>query len=275
MVSKKKIEELKKVTAQLGEYPVVGILNMHKMPAGQLHEIRNKLRGKAVIRMTKKAIMKRAFDAKKLGALEPYVKEEPALFLTKENPFKIAKVIQLSTSEASARPGDIAPKDIIIPEGPTNLPPGPAIGELQKVKIPAGVVGDKIVVKKETVLVREGGEITKDIANVLAKLEIKPMEISLDLRVVWENGTVYEKDVLFLPADHYTNGIMQASAEALNLSVHINYCTRENIPILIGKVHREAEALAHAANIITPATIKSMLGKAHNAARVIEGKTKP
>lgn len=96
MVSKKKLQAVKEVEEQMAGYPVVGILDMHKLPARQLHEIRNKVRGKAVIRMVKKQLMTRILEKRGLSALEKYIQGEPALFMSREDPFRIAKVLQLS-----------------------------------------------------------------------------------------------------------------------------------------------------------------------------------
>jgi len=272
MVSKRKIETVKIVKEQIEEYPVVGILNMHKLPGRQLHEIRNKLRGQVVIRMVKKRLIHLILKEKGLEQLIQHIQGEPALFLSKEDPFKIARVLQKSTSEAPARPGDIAPKDLVVKEGPTNLSPGPVIGELQKVKIPAGVEGEKIVVKRDTVIAKEGEKITGEVADVLSKLEIKPMEIGLNLVAALENGIVYDKDILFVPEGHYLTQLQSASSEAFNLSIYINYYTKENIPVLLRKAKGEADALALNAGIITSSNIGNLLGKARNEAQTLEEK---
>lgn len=270
MVSTKKIQTVKEVKKLMGEYQVIGILNMHNLPGRQLHEIRNKIRGKAVIRMVKKRLITIILKEKKLDVLEPYIQGEPALFLSKEDSFKIARVLQNSKSEALAKPGDIAPEDIIIPAGPTNLPPGPAIGELQKIKLPAGVEGDKIVIKKDTVVAKEGEEISAAVADVLSKLKIMPMEIGLNLIAVWENGTVYDKDILFIPEDHYLNEIKLAVGQAFNLSVNAGIVTKETVPLLLSKANAEAKALAEKAGIVSPATIGGLLAKGHSQAKALE-----
>ena len=80
---------------------------------------------------------------------------------------------------------------------------GPAIGELQKAGIPASVEGGKIAVKKDTVVVRAGEKISKEVADALAKLGIEPMEIGLDLLAVLDGGTIYKKDILFIPKEKF------------------------------------------------------------------------
>jgi len=274
MVSEKKLRAVKDVGKQLEEYSVIGILDMHKLPARQLHEIRNKLRGKAVIKMVKKRVISLILKEKKLSELENYIQGEPALFMSREDPFKIAKIIQNSKSPASAKPGDIAPMDIVIKEGPTSLSPGPVIGELQKVKIPAGVEGEKIVVKRDTVIVREGEVMNEDITNVLAKFSIQPMEVGLNLLAAWEKGIVYGRDILFVPEDYYINELKSSASKALNLSIYINYFTKETIPLLLGRAFREAETLALEAGIISPSTIGPLLAKSRAEAQSLEKKLK-
>ncbi|MBI4181913.1 MAG: 50S ribosomal protein L10 [Candidatus Aenigmarchaeota archaeon] len=270
MVSAKKLQEVQQITQLVQDYPVVGVLNMHKLPGRQLHEIRNKLRGQVIIRMVKKRLLIRVFESLGMQALTAQVQGEPALFLTKENPFKIARVLQSSTSEAAAKPGDIAPRDLVIKAGPTNLPPGPAIGELQKVKIPAGVEGDKIVVRKDTVVARQGEAISREVADVLNKLGVKPMEIGLNLIAALEGGTIYQKDVLFVPAGYHVRQLQAAAREALSLGVYMHYFTKDTVPILLGRAEREMRALATAASIITPATAGAVLAKAAAEAKALE-----
>lgn len=270
MVSEKKKKTVKEVEKQIGEYSVVGILDMHKLPARQLHEIRNKLRGQIVIRMVKKRLITRVLKNKGLSSLEEYVQGEPALFMTKENPFKIARVLEASKSEAFAKPGDIAPKDIVVLAGPTSLSPGPVIGELQKVKIPAGVEGEKIVVKKDTVVVSEGEVIGGGLAGILSKLAIQPMEIGLNLLAVLEEGVVYTRDVLFVPQEQYINDIKAAVSHALSLSITLSLFTQETVPFLLSKAYREGESLAVHAHIINASSIKGLLIRARAEASALQ-----
>ncbi len=277
MVSKKKIKTVKEVKEKMEKYPVIGILNMHKLPARQLHQIREKLRGKAVIKMVKKRLIKIILkEAKKKGlsGLEAYIEGEPAFLFSSENPFKLARIIEESKSEAPAKPGDIAPNDIVVRAGPTNLAPGPVIGELQKVKIPAGVEAEKIVVKEDTVVAKEGDEISKELADVLSKLGINPMNLGLNLAAAWENGTIYTKDILFIPKDAYLDALKSCASQGFNLSININYFTPENISILISKAYNEALSLSLEAGIPTQENIAQMLACASAHAAALKEKIK-
>jgi large subunit ribosomal protein L10 len=272
MVSQKKIRTVKEVGELIRDYRVIGILDMHKLPARQLHQIRGKLKGKATIRMVKKRLINLILQNSKLKNLEDLAKSiqgEPALLLSNENPFKLARIISESKSKAVAKPGDVAPEEIMIKAGPTPLPPGPVIGELQKVKIPAMVQGDKIAVRQDTVVAKKGDVIEKSLAGILAKLGIEPMEIGLNLIAVWESEIIYGSDILFIPAQKYVEDIRAAHSRAYALTLGIEYYTKDNVSYFLSKAHRQATALATKANFLTKETMKPLLAKADAHAKEI------
>lgn len=277
MVSEKKRQTLKEVSSDIEKSRVVGVINMHNLPARQLFQIKEQLKEKARIRMVKKRVIKLALDQSKkhdIKKLLDNIQNQPALLFSDANPFELAVTISKSASKALAKPGDIAPMDIIIPEGPTNLPPGPAIGELQKIKIPAGVEGDKIVVKKETCVVKEGEEISQDVADVLMKLNIEPMEITLNLVAIWDEGIVFGKDLLFIPLEQYVGELQSAYTQAFNLALNIDYLTKDTVPVLLSKAHQQAISLAMDADIITSETVDMLLAKANSQAKALQGMVK-
>lgn len=275
MVSERKKQIVKEVGEMINKYSVIGIVDLYKLPARQLQEIRESLRGKAIIKMVKKRLIKLILEKSKkegIHELEKYIQGMPALLLSNEDPFELAKIISKSKSSAPAKPGDIATKDIVVSAGPTDLPAGPAIGDLQKVKLPVGVENGKIVVKQDTVVAKAGEEITKELADALAKLNINPMEIGLNLIAAYENGIIYPKDILFVSVEEYLEKIKTAYKHAFNLSLNIGYITPATLPILLAKAHREAFNLALKANYVTKETVKPLLAKAHREAVALSSK---
>ncbi len=120
MVSERKKEEVRRLEEELKKYPVIGLLDMFKLPAKQLQEIREKLRGKAKIKMMKKSVIKIAMenvDRKGIKELEKTIQNQPALLFSETDPFELARTIESSKSSAAAKEGDIAPKDIVVKAG--------------------------------------------------------------------------------------------------------------------------------------------------------------
>jgi len=275
MVSEKKKEEVKKLEVELKKYPVIGLLDMFKLPSRQLQEIRDKLKGKAEIKMVRKSVMERAIEnveRKGLKELEKEIQNQPAILFSNADPFELARIIESSKSFGTAKEGDIAPKDIVVKSGKTSLKAGPVIGELQRVKIQAGVEGENIVIKKDVVVAKKGESIEKNVADVLMKLGVEPIEISLNLLAVWDQGIVYPKEILFIPLEKYENDIRTAHQSAFNLSLNMGFLTRETVPVLISKAHREAVGLAREVGLVTKETVVELFAKAHLQMLALKGK---
>ena len=252
----------------ISEYPIIGVVNMENLPAPQLQAMRAQLRGKFIFTMTKRRIIKIAFEdskSKKKGVekLEAYLGGEPALIFTKENPFKLSMTLQKSKSPAPAKAGQTAPRDIIVNKGATSFAPGPIIGELALAGIKSGVEGGKGAIKEDAVVVRSGEKIKPKVAEILTRLGIHPMEVGLDLVAVFENGLIYTKDILSIDDSEYKNRLANASRWAFNLANYVSYPTKETIKLLIGKAHNDAKSLGVAQKIFDKGIVDVLLGNAH------------
>ena len=249
------------------EAPVVAVVDMAGIPGQQVQSMRAGLRAYAKLKMTKNNLMLLALeeaskDKPGLEALKDAVHGQCAIVTTDMDPFKLFKKLQATMSPAPAKEGQLAPFDIVVPKGPTPFGPGPIIGELQKIGLPAAIEAGKIVVKKDTTLVKTGEPISGPIAAMLPKLEILPMIVGLDLRVAYEDGVVYSKSVLDIPEDYYSTMFATAAQNALALGVSIAFPTEETIVPLIAKAFRETLGLSIAAAIPTKENIDMLLAKA-------------
>ncbi|MFH1592097.1 MAG: 50S ribosomal protein L10 [Candidatus Woesearchaeota archaeon] len=240
---RKDIEEIKKLSQ---EYKVLAIANLKNLPAFNLMKIKSKLKGKLILKYTKKRLMKIAFDEledKKLSTLKERLEGIPALIFTNEEPFKLFQLLKKSKTPALAKPGDIAPKDVIIAEGPTDFTPGPMIGELGSMGIKTAVEAGKITIKSEKLFVQEGQEINNKQAELMAKLGLEPMEIGMNLVLTYENGEILERKVLDIDTEKMFQDLKTAAGEGIALAIYLSYPTKETIGILIKKAQLEALAL--------------------------------
>jgi large subunit ribosomal protein L10 len=261
---KAKVKELADVMVK---NPVVAIVDIHGIPSPQMQDMRHGLRKNAAVMMTRNNLLLIAIDeaAKErpgLEQLKPLVAGQCAIIATPMNPFKLFQQMEATKSAAPAKPGDIAPEDIVVKEGETPFKPGPIVGELQKAGIPAAIEGGKIVIRKEKVLVEKGHKVPEELAKILPKLEILPMTVGMDLRGAFEDGILYEKAVLDIPENYYPMMLATAARNATALGVSIVYPTKQTIGPLMGKAYREASALGVKAAIPTKDTIGPLLAKA-------------
>ena len=258
---------VKELIDEMTAKPVVAVVNMHGIAGQQIQSMRAGLRQHATLKMTKNNLMLLALDevAKSrpgIEGLKENIDGQCAIVATDLNPFKLFKQLESTKTAAPAKAGEIAPEDIIVHQGPTPFGPGPIIGELQKLGLPASIDGGKIVIKKDTTLVKKGEPVPANVAAMLPKLEILPMIVGLDLKAAYEDGTIYHRDVLDVPEDYYKNMFATAAFNARALGVAIAFPTTETITPLITKAFREALGLSIAAAIPTKDNIKMLLSKA-------------
>ena len=263
-------KEVVKQIQELGKkYPIIGILNMESLPASSLLLMKKQLRGKVELVMTRKTLVKLGLKNLKLENGEKLlenVKGMPALMFTKENPFALYKIIKKSKTPAAAKAGQIAPRDLIIPKGPTPFTPGPVISEFAALGIKAGVEGGKVAVKEDTTVVKEGEPINAKLASMLARLSIEPMEIGLDLVCVFEKGVIYPRSVLDVDEKQFMADLMRAASEAFNLSIEAGITNKDNIEFLLGKAFREAKQVGLDGGVLAPELVEEILAKAYREA---------
>ncbi len=257
------------------EYTIVGVVDMENLPAKQLQRIRDALREKVVLIMTKKRLMKIAIEqvkAEKKGIekLEGYLGGMPALLFTKDDPFLLAKIIQKNRSKAPIKEGQIAPHDIVIKAGPTPFSPGPVIGELGAMKVKATIEAGKVVVVRDVTVANKGEAVLKNVADIMGRLGMEPMEIGLDLVAVYDKGEILTKDVLFVSEQEYLDKIALASNWAMSLALEIGYPTKDTIKLFLSRAYYNARSIALKANLVSDDNVEDMLAKADQEALALK-----
>ncbi len=268
-VSEYKKEIAKNLVDLVKRHSIVGVVNMENLPAPQLQNMRAQLRKDAVLTMTKRRIIKIAFQQaashkSSIEKLNEHLGGMPALIFTNGNPFKLSRTLNKSKSPAPAKAGQIAPNDIVIHKGPTPFAPGPFIAELSMAGIKSGIEGGKIAVKEDTVVARKGDKIKPKVAEILTRLQINPMEVGLSLAAVYENGIVYTRDILSVSDAEYAERFSKASRWAFNLAMNSHYPTKGTIHLLIGNAQNDAKALGLSRKIFDTGIVELLVGKAYN-----------
>ena len=273
-----KKEEVKDIIRLVNEYPIFGVVDMENLPALQLQRMRIKLKDMLDLKMTKKRLIKLALEQLKdkpnMDKVIESMRGMPSLIFTKENPFKLYKTLAANKSKAPAKPGQTAPNDIIIPAGPTQFTPGPIISELAQLGIKTKVEEGKLAVVADVTLVKEGEKITPKQADILSRFGIEPMEVGLNIVLVYENGTIYPKSVLAIDEKEYLNNIRAASANSTALAMEIGYVTPETATLMIQKAYRETKALADSTDILTDEKAGTMVGQANIEMEAIKAAAK-
>ena len=266
-VLEQKTKEVEEITNLLKRYKIIGIASLQKVRAPQLQEFKKNLADKVFMRVLKNTLMKLAIENCKeradLKKLEEHMKGPNVFMFTDLNPFKLALILERGKVKTTAKSGDTAAFDVVVPAGNTGQPPGPIISQLNAVGLPTRIESGSVWIYKDTLVVKKGEAINERLASMLSKLGIKPVETGLTLTVVFDEGLIVTQNQLKLDLEGTEHDVENAYAESFALSLSISYPTKENMVALLQIAHKEAYALSLGAAIPTKETIEDLIRKAH------------
>ena len=276
-VLEEKSTEVEAIKGILKEHKSVGIASLKKVRASQLQELKKTMAGKVYLRVLKNTLVKIAIDEMnqaELKKLEEYLDGSNVYFFTDLNPFKLALMLERGKVKTTAKSGDIAAFDVVVPAGNTAQPPGPIISQLNGVGLPTRIESGSVWVSKDTLVVRRGEAINEQLAGVLSKLGIKAVELGISMRAVYDNGLMITGDQLVVDVEATRKSVIQDNAEAFALAMTIGYTSKDTIKPLLQMAHQKAMALAVSAAIPTKETIGDLIRKANAEASSLQEKAK-
>ncbi|UCE95429.1 MAG: 50S ribosomal protein L10 [Candidatus Bathyarchaeota archaeon] len=265
-IVQEKVEEVENIGKLIQRFDIIALASLQKVRAAQLQTLRKKLQDDAYLRVIKNSLMKRAIaqseNKPNLEKLERCLSGSTIYLFTNLNPFKLVLLLEKSKVKTTAKAGDIAAFDVVVPSGNTGQPPGPIISQLGAVGLKTHIESGSVWITKDTLVVREGESISQRLAVVLSKLGIKPVEAGLVLRAVYDNGTLIDEEQLEISLDKTRTTIKEAHKFAFNLSINSAYITPSSIEFLLHKAHITAYRLSVNEEIPTKKTVAEILKKA-------------
>lgn len=244
------LEEKKKLVSliakKMNHSKTILLASTKNLPSSQFHEIKKNLRGKADIKIAKKSILIKAIAATEKGALQnlkDYILADIAVFFSDIDTFELSALLSDNQSPTKAKQGDIAPEDISIEPGPTDLMPGPAISELSGVGLKVAIEGGKITIKQGNIVAKKGDSIKENVASVLGKLNILPMKVGFIPIAAYDSVSdkIYV-DIQINKAAAF-EVLKEAIAKALNFAINIKNINEKTISYFIAKAGIEEKAL--------------------------------
>lgn len=266
-VLEQKSREVEDITNLLRRYKVIGIASLQKVRAAQLQEFKKNLADKVFMRVLKNTLMKLAIENCKeradLKKLEEHTKGPNVFMFTDLNPFKLALILERGKVKTTAKSGDIAAFDVVVPAGNTGQPPGPIISQLNAVGLPTRIESGSVWINKDTLVVKKGEAINERLASMLSKLGIKPVETGLAMTVALDEGLIITQEQLKIDVEGTERDVANTYAESFALSLSVAYPTDETMVAIIQVANKEAYALAIGAAIPTKETINDLIRKAY------------
>ncbi|MHA1479206.1 MAG: 50S ribosomal protein L10 [Promethearchaeota archaeon] len=246
-----KLEEVEHLMGLFKDYSNVAVLEVAKLNDRQIQEMRKILRGKAIIRMSKKSLQLRAIDRyrkeSKKENLDEFAERIPgqaAFCFTNLNVFEIKKIFNQNEWMVPAKPNEITPVDIWVSAGDTGLPTGQVISELNMtLRLPTSIQNDTIWIRENTQTHHAGDFVDVKQAAVLKKLGVNPIESLIRIHYAWSDGEIIPEEILYMDMEQFQKDIASAYFSAQNLALELGIVDKETIKPMIQKAHRGALGL--------------------------------
>ena len=260
------------------KYNVIALSKMTKVRATQLMSIRKKFRNDIKIRIIKNKVAIRAFEKVKgvagIESLSKQLEGQCALMFTNISPFKLNLIFSQNKVFLAAKGGDVASKDIVVPAGNTGIAPGPVLSEFKVANVPTKIDQGTIWVNKDTVVAKPGAVISTQLASLLSKLNVKPIEAGIAVNFAVAEGLIFKEQDLLINLEEYRDELVKSFQQALTLATEAGYMTPETVKPLLVKAQQHAKSLAAEAGYVTPETADIVLPRAQAKAQAVAGKAK-
>lgn len=223
-----------KLVQLLNEYSKIFIVGADNVGSNQMQKIRKSLRGKGVVLMGKNTMIRKAIrghlqNNPNLETLLPFVRGNIGFVFSKDDLNAVKKVIAENKVAAPAKAGSVAPCDVVVPAGNTGLEPTQT-SFFQALNIGTKINKGQIEISNQVNLIKTGDRVGASEAGLLAKLNIKPFAYGLQIKNVWDNGTIYGPEVLELTDEAIISKFNNGVKNIASLGLAIGYPTVASLP---------------------------------------------
>ncbi|MEK6846646.1 MAG: 50S ribosomal protein L10 [Nanoarchaeota archaeon] len=246
-VSEAKKRMVRELALMMQRNRTVLLASSKGLPGMQFHEIKKKLRGAAELKVAKKSTISKAIEATEKGALQNlknYLRADYVLLFSDIEPFELSSMLVDFQSSRRAKTGDIAPEDIEVEPGPTELVAGPAISELSGVGLKVKVAEGKLEIIRGAVVVRKGEAIKANVASVLGKLNVSPMKVGFIPIAAYDGKEDKIYSEIVIDKAGTLEIVKEMIRKALGFAIAVKYPTEKTIKYFITKAAAEEKALS-------------------------------
>jgi len=230
--------------------PTCLIVSVDHVGSKQLQNVRIELRGTATLLMGKNTMIRTAlrkrFEETGNEGLERLCNVMKGnlgfIFCKQSDVQKVRDVMDEFVLPAGAKVGVEAPVDVHLPAGPCGLDPAQT-SFFQALNIATKIVKGAIEVVKEEHIIKKGEKCGASAVALLQKLGIRPFEYGIQLKMVYEEGSVFDAKVLDITDQALTEKFMVGISNMAALGREIGVPTEAGIPHMFGDAFKNITAL--------------------------------
>nr|AFM85706.1 ribosomal protein, large, P0 [Callorhinchus milii] len=245
-----------KIIQLLDEFPKCFIVGADNVGSKQMQHIRISLRSKAVVLMGKNTMMRKAIrghieNNPALEKLLPHIRGNGGFVFTKEDLCEIRDMLLSNKVPACARAGALAPCDVTVPAQNTGLGPEKT-SFFQALGITTKISRGTIEILSDVPLIKVGDKAGASEATLLNMLNISPFSYGLMIMQVYDNGSVYNPEVLDITEEALQQRFLEGVRNVASVCLQIGYPTIASIPHSVINGYRRVLAVAVETDYVFP-----------------------
>jgi len=232
----------------LDEYNKIVIVGADNVGSNHMQQIRLSIRGKGVLLMGKNTMVRKILRGRiastpSYEAFLPHVWGNVGFIFTNDDLNTIRELVVNNRVAAPAKTGSIAPNDVTVPAGNTGLEPTQT-SFLQALNIPSKIAKGQIEIVNDVHLIQKGQKVGSSEAALLAKLNIKPFSYGLSLKTVYDNGSVFDPELLNLTDADVIKAFLASVSQVVAVSLYSDHLTLPAVPQAVIKAFGNVIAVA-------------------------------
>jgi len=238
-----------KLAFLFSKYPRIIIVQADNVGSTQIQNCRKALQKSSILVMGKNSIIKKVLKKQieknpDMQDLYEYATGNIGLIFTKNDPFEIKKILKENRIPAPAKVGQIAQNEVIIPAGPTELPPD-GTSFFQALNIPTKIQKGQIEIQDPIRLIEKGKIVGNSEAALLKKLNIVPFSFELQIKLVFDTDVCYKPTVLEITKEHLTESSLDVFSKLNLIANSISYPTSFTIKNTFKKISANLKLISH------------------------------
>jgi len=256
-----KANYFEKLEAAMRNHSKFLMVNADNVSSLQFAQIRAALRGKATVVMGKNTMMKKVIrnlidELPEYEKVIPLLVENVGFVFTNSDLKEIRDLVLDNKVAAPARAGAISPIDVIVPAQNTGMGPEKT-SFFQALSIQTKIARGTIEIVSPVHLLKPGDKVGQSESTLLNMLKISPFSYGLKVVQCFDEGSVFEPEVLDITEDDIRARFMSAVNNVAAVSLNIGYPTAVSAPHSLANALKKLIAVAAATDITFEAAEKT------------------
>ena len=165
------------------------------------------------------------------------LKGNTGLIFTNGDLGDVKKILDEQAREAPAKVGAVAPDDVWIRAGATGLDPKQT-SFFQQLNIQTKIVKTQIDIVADKKIITAGMKIEATHAALLDKLKIRPFSYKMNVKRVYEDGQIFNPDVLDITAEDILSRFRTTIGNMASISLASGFVTKPAVPHILANAFK-------------------------------------